>query len=156
MADSTKTRNRSRGGQEDGRPERDEEQEHREERADESPDREPRGEERDNEARDKESQPDDENGDNVRDRSGARLSAKELTEAAVSTIADLTGFEPESVAGLQWDGESWLVTVDVLELSRIPNTTDVLAAYIVQLDDSGELLGYKRTRRFLRSQVEGE
>jgi Gas vesicle synthesis protein GvpO len=86
----------------------------------------------------------------------AGVSAKELTEAAVSTIADLTGFEPESAAGLQWDGESWLVTVDVLELARIPNTTDVLASYVVQLDDSGGLLGYKRARRFLRGQVEGE
>jgi Gas vesicle synthesis protein GvpO len=86
----------------------------------------------------------------------ARVSAKELTEAAVSTIADLTGFEPESAAGLQWDGESWLVTVDVLELARIPNTTDVLASYVVQLDDSGGLLGFKRARRFLRGQVEGE
>jgi hypothetical protein len=90
------------------------------------------------------------------DRSGQRLTAKELTEAAVSTIADLTGFAPESAAALQWDGESWLVTVDVLELARIPNTTDVLASYVVQLDDGGGLLGYKRTRRFLRGQVEGE
>ena len=96
--------------------------------------------------------PTDEQGD----RTEGRLSAKELTEAAVTTISDLTGYEPESVAGLQWDGESWLVTVDVLELARIPNTTDLLASYVVQLDDGGELLGYKRTRRFLRSQVEDE
>jgi hypothetical protein len=88
------------------------------------------------------------------DRAEARLSAKQLTEAAVSAVSDLTGYEAESVAGLQWDGESWLVTVDVLELERIPNTTDVLGSYVVQLDDSGELLGYKRTRRFLRSQLE--
>jgi hypothetical protein len=90
------------------------------------------------------------------DRSGQRLSAKELTEAALATVSDLTGYEPESVAGLQWDGESWLVTVDVLELARIPNTTDLLASYVVQLDDGGGLLGYKRTRRFVRGQVEGE
>jgi hypothetical protein len=89
------------------------------------------------------------------DRSG-RLTAKELAEAAVSTIAELTGFVPESAAALQWDGESWLVTVDVLELARIPNTTDVLASYVVQLDDSGGLLGYRRTRRFLRGQIEDE
>jgi len=90
------------------------------------------------------------------DRPDGQLSAKELAEAAATTIADLTGFEPESVAGLQWDGESWLVTVDVVELHRIPNTTDVLASYVVQLDDGGGLLGYKRTRRFIRSQVEEE
>ena len=82
------------------------------------------------------------------------LSAQELTEAALSTIADLTRFEPESVTGLEWDGSSWHASVDVLELERIPNTTDVLATYDVQLDDQGTLLGYKRTRRFLRGQAE--
>jgi hypothetical protein len=126
MADSTQSRDPRRSAEGDGRPVQDEEQEDREEK-----DR-PEG-----------------------DRSGG-LTAKELTEAAVSTIADLTGREPESVAGLQWDGESWLVTVDVLELARIPNTTDVLASYVVQLDDNGGLLGYKRARRFLRGQVEDE
>jgi hypothetical protein len=88
------------------------------------------------------------------DRNDGRLSAKELTEAAMDTVADLTGSEPESVTGLEWDGESWLVTVDALELERIPNTTDVLAKYTVQLDDKGTLLGYKRGRRYLRAQVE--
>jgi hypothetical protein len=84
------------------------------------------------------------------------LSAQELTEAALTTIADLTRFEPEAVTGLEWDGSSWHASVDVVELERIPNTTDVLATYDVQLDDHGTLLGYKRKRRFLRGQTEIE
>ena len=88
------------------------------------------------------------------DGKGDRLSARDLTIAARETIQDLTGFPPESVSGLQWDGESWLVTVDVCELERIPSTTDLLATYVVQLDDQGTLLGYKRRRRFHRGQVE--
>jgi hypothetical protein len=95
------------------------------------------------------------------DRSGsggsgesASLSAKELTEAGREAIAELTGLEPESVTGLEWDGESWLVMVDMLELSRIPETTDVIATYVVQLDPSGALLGYRRSRRFVRGHVE--
>jgi hypothetical protein len=131
MAESRQSRNRRSTGQEDGHPGRDAEHE---DRADEAGGERPSG----------------------GDRSASRLSAKELTEAALSTIADLTGFEPESASGLQWDGESWLVTVDVLELARIPSTTDVLATYVVQLDDGGGLLGYKRVRRFLRSQLEDE
>ena len=90
------------------------------------------------------------------DGKGDRLSARDLTVAARETIQDLTGYPPESVSGLQWDGETWLVTVDVCELERVPSTTDVLATYVVQLDDGGGLLGYKRTRRFMRSQAEEE
>ena len=90
-------------------------------------------------------------GDNGSDR---KLSARELALMAKEAIDELTGFSPESVSGLQWDGESWLVTVDVCELERIPSTSDVMASYVVQLDDGGGLLGYKRTRRFNRSQAE--
>lgn len=83
-----------------------------------------------------------------------RMSAKDLTLSAMRTVADLTGYTPESVTGFQWDGETWLVTVDVCELERVPNTTDVMAAYVVQLDDRGGLLGYKRERRFQRGAAE--
>jgi hypothetical protein len=83
-----------------------------------------------------------------------RLSALELTKSARATVLELTGHRPESVSAMQWDGENWLVTVDVCELERIPNTTDVMATYVVQLDDAGGLLGYKRTRRYSRGQAE--
>jgi hypothetical protein len=86
--------------------------------------------------------------------SDGRLSARDLTLAARQTIEELTGYRAEAVSGFQWDGETWLVSVDVCELERIPNTTDVMATYVVQLDDRGLLLGYKRDRRFLRGQAE--
>ena len=88
------------------------------------------------------------------EKSGEKLTALELTRAAKKAVQELTGYSPESVSGLQWDGESWLVTVDVCELERIPSTTDVMATYVVQLDESGGLLGYKRTQRFTRGQAE--
>jgi Gas vesicle synthesis protein GvpO len=88
------------------------------------------------------------------DSSNGRPSARELTLAARQTIEDLTGYTPEAVTGFQWDGETWLVSVEVCELERVPNTTDVMATYIVQLDDQGGLLGYKRDRRFERGHAE--
>ena len=87
---------------------------------------------------------------------GARLSARDLTRTAMETIGDLTGYTPEGVSGFQWDGETWLVTVDVCELRRVPNTTDVMSSYVVQLDDGGGLMGYKRTRRYVRGSADGE
>jgi hypothetical protein len=86
--------------------------------------------------------------------SRTKVTARDLALAAKATVNDLTGFEPETVSGLQWDGDTWLVTVEVCELVRVPNTTDVLASYVVQLDDNGGLLGYKRERRYLRGEAE--
>jgi hypothetical protein len=85
-----------------------------------------------------------------------RLSTVELSRAARTTVQELTGYEPEAVTGLEWDGELWQVTVDVLELARIPNTTDLLGSYVVQLDEGGTLRGYRRVRRFQRGQANEE
>jgi hypothetical protein len=84
-----------------------------------------------------------------------RVSARDLTRSARETIEDLTGHDVEAVTAMQWDGESWLLTVDVCELERIPSTTDVLGSYVVQLDDSGGLLGYRRERRYQRGDADG-
>lgn len=83
-----------------------------------------------------------------------KRSARDLTLAAKATIEDLTGFQPESVSGMQSEGQTWLITVEVCELERVPNTTDVMASYVVQLDDRGGLLGYKREQRYTRGAAE--
>jgi hypothetical protein len=84
-----------------------------------------------------------------------KLSAAELGLAAMRTVKELTGYNPEAVTALEWDGEFWQITVDALELSRIPNTTDILGAYVIRLDEDGTLRGYHRDRRFQRSEAEG-
>ena len=81
-----------------------------------------------------------------------RLTAAELSRAALTTVNELTGYSPEAVTGFEWDGEYWRITVDALELARVPNTTDVLGEYEIRLDGEGNLHGYKRTRRFVRGQ----
>ena len=43
----------------------------------------------------------------------------------------------------------------MLELRRIPNTTDVLASYDVEVDSDGELQGYRRVHRYVRGVPEG-
>ena len=84
-----------------------------------------------------------------------QTSAADLAIAARESIEALTGYRAESVSALEWDGERWLVTVDVCELERVPNTTDVMATYVVQLDERGNLLGYRRERRYVRGQADG-
>ena len=44
-----------------------------------------------------------------------------------------------------------LLDIELLELSRIPETDDMLGSYEVELDEDGEMLGYKRIHRYPRS-----
>ncbi len=84
------------------------------------------------------------------------LSALELARAALTTVQELTGYSPEAATGMEWDGESWCVTVEVLEMARIPNSTDMMGAYQVRLDGQGTLRGYRRVRRFSRGEARDE
>lgn len=86
--------------------------------------------------------------------SGQGLSAREAIERVRRELPQLLGRPIESVLGLERDDGGWKVTVQVVELSRIPSTTDVLAAYDVTLDGQGELLGYRRDRRYHRNQTD--
>ena len=91
------------------------------------------------------------------------LAALEQAEAAGADVAlfpelAITGYPPEATTALDWDEDAgtWRVTVEVLELARVPNTTDVIGAYEVRLDPQGSLHGYNRLRRFSRGQTREE
>jgi hypothetical protein len=43
--------------------------------------------------------------------------------------------------------------VEMLELSRVPETDDLLGVYEANLDEHGELIRYRRVRRYPRSQA---
>ena len=83
---------------------------------------------------------------------GKRQSASPLRIAAVALeqLAALTGRPSEGVVGIERDDDEWVVEIEVLELRRIPNTTDVLARYRVTADDRGEVTGYRRLNRYVR------
>lgn len=84
-----------------------------------------------------------------------RKGAQQLAAEASRQLLELTGKDPEGITGLRRSDDGWLVQVEVLELSRIPNTTDVLATYEVEVDSDGDLLEYRRVHRYVRG-VPGE
>jgi hypothetical protein len=77
-----------------------------------------------------------------------------LGRAALEQLAELTGQKVEGLSGIHRNDDGWVVTAEVLELRRIPETTDVMATYEVTLDDDGSLTGYRRARRYTRAQTE--
>ena len=86
---------------------------------------------------------------------GRKLSGSQVAEAAVRQLAELTSKDVEGVTGLRKDDDGWEVELEVLELRRIPTTTDVMATYEVRVDASGDLEGYRRVSRYVRGQAEG-
>jgi hypothetical protein len=78
--------------------------------------------------------------------------AAAVVRRAREQLRDLQGSEAESVSSLERAGEGWRVTLEVVEVRRVPDSTDVLASYEIELDDDGGLLGYRRVRRYYRAQ----
>ena len=84
-----------------------------------------------------------------------KTSAAEIVQRARQQLAELTGREAEGVLGVERDeDDGWKVTVEVLELQRVPNSTDLLGCYVVRLDGGGDLLEYQRVRRYARGQAD--
>ena len=80
------------------------------------------------------------------------MKAAEAIRTAKQQLAEITGLRPETVSALDPDdGGGWVVQVEALELSRVPDTMDVLGSYEVTLSNDGDLRGFRRVRRYHRS-----
>ena len=77
-----------------------------------------------------------------------------MGKMAMSELAELIGCPAEGITGIHKNSDGWVVTVEVLEVERVPETTDVLASYEVEVDADGDVVGYRRLRRYLRAQVD--
>jgi hypothetical protein len=80
--------------------------------------------------------------------------ARRIVESARQQLSDLRGAEAESVSSIRRTSDGWHVGLEVVEVHRIPESTDVLATYEVTLDGDGNLLTFQRTRRYYRSEAE--
>jgi hypothetical protein len=81
--------------------------------------------------------------------------ALELAQQARRQVSEMTGLESGTVTGLDRAGDHcWVVTVEVVELERIPNTMDVMGTFEVTLSEEGELVGLRRSGRHRRSQTD--
>jgi hypothetical protein len=88
-------------------------------------------------------------------REGAsRSTVSSVVARAREQLRDLQGREAESVTAIERIDGGWRVTCEVVEVERIPNSTDVLATYVVELDDDCELLQFERVRRYYRAQAD--
>ena len=94
------------------------------------------------------------------DRTGKRpvnpsIAVRRAASRAAEQVRELTGREPEGVVAISREGGEWQIAVEVVEMHRIPDSADILAIYNVDLDSRGQLLNYRRERRYIRGGTEG-
>jgi hypothetical protein len=85
----------------------------------------------------------------------AQSDARRALDRAREQFEDLLGRPVEKVSSLERTHDGWVLALEVVELQRIPETTDVLASYEMELDDELNLRRYQQVRRYHRGRTDG-
>jgi cobalamin biosynthesis protein CobT len=80
--------------------------------------------------------------------------AKATIDRAREQLEELLGRPVEAVSSFERTHDGWVVSLEVVEVSRIPETMDILGSYEMELDDSRNLRRYQQVRRYHRAQAE--
>jgi hypothetical protein len=91
---------------------------------------------------------------NLRRDSG--MTVGEAAQAALRQIAQLTEKQPEGVTEVQRTEDGWTIGIELVEDQRIPSSADILATYEATVDADGDLLSYRRVRRYARGSADSE
>ncbi|MGH3096609.1 MAG: gas vesicle protein [Streptosporangiales bacterium] len=87
---------------------------------------------------------------------GRKRGAAAVARTGAQQLAELTQRNAEAVTALSRTDDGWQLEVEVLEIHRVPETADVMAVYQADLDENGDLLSYRRLRRYTRAQLHEE
>lgn len=88
------------------------------------------------------------------DRSEGALSAAEAASRGLAHAGELITNDSIAVTSVEPTEDGWVVEVEVLEDRRIPSSSDMLALYELELDPGGELLAYRRVKRYARGRAD--
>lgn len=82
----------------------------------------------------------------------------DVARQAREQIEELFGKPVEDVSAIARgeNGNGWTVTLELLELPRVPDTTSVLGSYEAVIDGNGDLVEAKRVRRYARNQTDAQ
>ena len=95
----------------------------------------------------------DADGNRARGRRSA-VSAVQVMQRAATQMVQLTGRTPDTVSAVEQTDDGWRLEVELVELERVPATTNILATYEVELNGDGDVVGYRRIKRYFRNAAE--
>jgi hypothetical protein len=80
------------------------------------------------------------------------LKPADIVEDTKRQMAVITGLSPDTISRFDRSDTGWMLDIDMLEHRSVPRTQDLLASFEVTLDDTGQVMRWRRTGRFFRGQ----
>lgn len=87
---------------------------------------------------------------------GAAPGVAAVLAAARRDFEEVAGRRVEAVSSASRDEGGWRFGFEVVELSRVPDSTSLLGSYEVLVDYEGNLREYDRLRRYYRNRADEE
>ncbi|MDI6779425.1 MAG: gas vesicle protein GvpO [Bacteroidota bacterium] len=84
------------------------------------------------------------------------MDIKNIVENAKQKLAELTGFTSPSAIGVNREGETWRILIEITEKTSPASNLEVLGIYEVRLDVNGNFLGYERKKMRKRCDIQRE
>ena len=84
------------------------------------------------------------------------MDIKNIVDNAKQKLVELTGFTSPSAIGVNREGETWRIMIEITEKPSPASNIEVLGIYEVRLDVDGNLLGYERRKMRKRGDIQRE
>jgi len=82
------------------------------------------------------------------------MEIKDIVEIAKGKLAELTEFRSPNAIGIDREGDTWHITVEIVEKPSQAVNLEILGIYDIRLDASGNLLGFERTGMRKRGDIQ--
>jgi len=85
------------------------------------------------------------------DSEGGTASIIEVRNQVIELSTDVIGRSLDGIVEISRTDEAWRAVVEIIERRSVPDTQDILGQYEIELDDDGEVIGYRRLEKYRRA-----
>ena len=85
------------------------------------------------------------------DGEGDTASIIQIRNQVIELSTDVIGRGLDGIIEVTRNDNSWRAVVEIIERRSVPDTQDILGQYEIELDEGGEVIGYRRLEKDRRS-----
>jgi len=85
------------------------------------------------------------------DGEGDTASIIEIRNQVIELSTDVIGRGLDGIIEVSRDEDNWRAVVEIIERRSVPDTQDILGQYEIELDEQGEVIGYRRLEKYRRA-----